>query len=113
MEGKGVFRPADQGIPTVGAMVDNETTEWADVRDNMDLVVIAGAERPDPSQGLIIVLESNQCTGQHGNEGSFPTPRRIGALTLTSVSGDVVSFSYRGGTGTFNLASHRYLFSSP
>jgi hypothetical protein len=66
----------------------------------------------DPSQGLIVIdlVDQASAASTHiGNYtgGVFPTPRKVGPITLTDVSGSlangdmVIHFKYPGGNGEF------------
>jgi len=104
-----IINPAEIGTPLpFPSMTYRITTMVQDVRGNLWLTVYAGAEWGDTSQGVLIVWERNQCTGEQGDNGTFLSARKVGALTLTGLAGNIVSFSYSGGTGTFDLASHKF-----
>lgn len=104
-----VINPDQYGYPVaVPGSVFHVTTLWRDTRNNRHLVVYAGSETADAAQGVIIVLDFNGCNGDDRPTGEFPTPTKVGSLTLTGVQGDIVSFAYQSGSGTFNLGSHRF-----
>lgn len=107
-----IVDPNLHGYPVALASLYQVTTLWRDARNNRHLIIYAGFMRDDPTQGFIDVLDFNECTGEYGAPGDFDTPTKVGALTLTEVQGDIVSFSYPGGHGTFNLGSHRFTMSA-
>ncbi|MDQ2742025.1 MAG: hypothetical protein M3Z66_06965 [Chloroflexota bacterium] len=104
-----VLNPDQFGYPVaVSPSVFHVTTLWRDTSNNRHLVVYAGSETTDATQGVIIVLDFNGCNGDDRPTGEFPMPTKIGLLTLTGVQVDIVSFAYQSGRGTFNLDSHQF-----
>ncbi len=76
-------------------------------------LIIAGALKADPQQGVLVVISQPQDPCAQGPQGQFQTydaPSRQGALTLTQIAGDVVSFtSAAGDMGQFNYISGQFL----
>lgn len=79
-----------------------------DTRNNKHLVVYPGSETADATQGAVSVLDFNGCNGEDRPTGEFPMTTKMGPLTLTGVEGDIVSFAYQSGRGTFNLDSYQF-----
>ncbi len=76
-------------------------------------VLYAGAYKATPQQGLIIVtqLNSDPCASSAPGFQSayYRTPTQQGAVTLTKIVGDTVTFTTAGGgSGTFNFVSGQY-----
>jgi len=107
-----IIDPNLHGDPVAVPSIYQVTTLWSDARNNRHLIIYAGFVRDDPTQGMIYVLDFNECTGEDRSPGELLTPTKVGALTLTGVRGDLVSFSYPGGSGTFNLGSRRFTMSA-
>ena len=85
------------------------TTMWMDLRGQVEIHIYAGVEPSDLQQGALVVTRTNAVTGSDlPGAGEFPTPRKVGALTLTRVVGDTAYFTYSGRSGTFNIVSDRY-----
>jgi hypothetical protein len=85
------------------------TTMWMDLRGQVEIHIYAGDLPSDPDQGALDVTRTNAVTSEDlPGAGEFPTPQKVGALTLTSVVGNTAYFTYPGGAGTFNLVSDRY-----
>jgi hypothetical protein len=85
------------------------TTMWMDLHGQVEIHVYAGDLPADPDQGALAVTRTNAVTGADlPGGGQFPTPQKVGALTLTQVSGNTAFFTYPGGSGRFNLVSDRY-----
>lgn len=104
-----VINPDQYGYPVaVSPSVFHVTTLWRDTRNNRHLVVYAESETADAIQGGIVELDFNGCDGDDRPTGEFPTPTEVGPLTLYGVQGDIVSFGYQSGRGTFNLDSHQF-----
>jgi len=73
------------------------------------VVVAAGAEQSDPSRGLLWV---DTATGSTWT-GEWVAPGTTGAITITRISGTVVSWTSRSGvSGTFDLATHAWTIDS-
>jgi len=109
VDARQVINPNQYGYPVaVPSSVFQVTTLWRDTRNNRHLVVYAGSETADATQGVVIVLDFNGCNGDDRPTGEFPMPSKMGPLTLTAVQGDIVSFAYQSGRGTFNLDSHQF-----
>ncbi len=104
-----VINPDQYDYPVaVSGSVFHVTTLWRDTRNNRHLVIYAGSETADATQGVVIVLDFNGCNGDDRRTGEFPMPTKMGPLTLTGVQGDIVSFAYQSGRGTFILDSHQF-----
>lgn len=77
------------------------------------VLIFSGARGSNPQQGLIIVerLPKDLCApGFQTNQLLyFDTPYQRGALTITRVSGDIVTFTTAvGPTGTFNFMTGKF-----
>ncbi len=82
---------------------------YLDLRGQTYLGVYAGALPADPQQGEILVHADDPVGGNPAyRAGTFPTPQRDGAATLTSVTGALVHFRTSHHTGTFNLNTQQY-----
>ena len=88
------------------------TTAWVAERNKQFVNVYAGSEAQDAQQGELVVWVVDVETGMDiVARVPFPTPEKIGALTLTQVTGDVVSFTAVNHQGSFNLTTHQYTIS--
>ena len=86
------------------------TSLWMDLEAGMIVQITGQSLDRDPHQGEISVDVINETSGGghigRYRGGTYPTPREVGPVTLTGVTGSlatrnmVVSFSYAGGTGT-------------
>jgi len=97
--------------PFPGGLYD--ITNLASIRtsNGNDLIVYAGAMANDPSQGILIVVG-------HAGDGAeipantqkvYPSPLREGALTVTGLGSDSITFNYLlGRGGSFNVLSRRF-----
>jgi hypothetical protein len=73
------------------------------------VAVAAGAEASDRSKGLLWV----DTVAQSGWTGEWVAPGTTGAITITRISGLVVSWTSRSGmAGTFDLATHGWTLDS-
>lgn len=89
------------------------TTQWTTETGNDYLFVWAGASAMDSQQGGIKVLYTNIDSDEPDpGSGVFYVPSTAGALTITSVSDAVVSFTYAGGEGTFDLTTDQFSLSA-
>lgn len=100
-----VVRPDSLGITVPRSA--NITTVWSNAYGYESIIIDAGALADDPSQGLLIIWLQNTCTGKE-NRGVFLIPQKVGSLTLTSVTGNIVSFTFQSGKGTFDLQTHSF-----
>ncbi len=104
-----VLNPNQYGYPVaVPPRVFHVTILWRDTRNNKHLVFYSGSETADATQGAVIVLDFNGCNGEDRPTGEFPMTTKMGPFTLTGVEGDIASFAYQSGRGTFNLDSHQF-----
>ncbi len=80
--------------------------------------IFAGALRSDPQQGVLITMveDGDPCKVSHRQAPShaglytYPSPSRGGALTLTQIVGDTVTFNVADGShGSFNFVAGQYL----
>lgn len=94
----------------ISSQVFTATSLWSDLRGNTLLEVFGGTDAADASRGAILVAGTDESTGvQSAASGMYPAPVGTGSLTLTSVSGNTVSFvTSGGGTGSFDLATHTF-----
>ena len=110
--------PADQGecggVPVPFSETQfSPTTQWTTETGNDYLFVWAGASAMDSQQGGIKVLYTNIDSDEPDpGSGVFYVPSTAGALTITSVSDAVVSFTYAGGEGTFDLTTDQFSLSA-
>ncbi len=89
------------------------TTQYTTLASNGSvlLAVWAGSLPDAPSQGAIRVYASWYSTFQESpppGGGIFLLPGSTGPLTITAVQGVVVTFTYPGGHGTFNLGTDQF-----
>lgn len=104
----GTIRTADLQ-PPVSHTLFTPSTEWMDRRGQIQIQVYGGASASDPAEGAIFVWAVDLTTDLAApGTGTYLAPAKTGPLVLTRVSGDVVSFSYGGGIGTFDLGSHKF-----
>lgn len=82
-----------------------------------DYLIIAGALQNNPQQGVLVVIRQpkDPCAqGPQGQTKLYNSPFQQGALTLTQISGDTVSFTTAasgtaaGGTGQFNYITGQF-----
>lgn len=97
--------------PDIGQWQETGTTItrlWMDLEAGMVVQVTGDSLDPDPSQGEISIDINQASGGGHIGRyrgGIYPTPRKVGPVTLTGVTGSlatrnmVISFSYADGTG--------------
>ncbi len=76
-------------------------------------LLYAGAYKANPQQGLIIEAQLNSDTCASSAPGFqsayYRTPTQQGAVTLTKIVGDTVTFTTAsGGSGTFDFVSGQY-----
>lgn len=103
----GVIR-TDQLTPPVPPSQFTPTTEWMDWRDGKQIQVYAGLTGGNAGQGTLFIWEAN-LSNDLTTEFTFYTPsREVGSLRLTSVDGNVVHFSFPGGSGSFNLVTKAF-----
>jgi hypothetical protein len=98
------------GVPVpFSAAAFHVTNMWMDLRGQTDIHIYAGDLPSNPRQGAVVVTLTNAVTGQDlPGSGQFETPDGTGPIQLTRVQGNTVTFSYGGGTGTFDLVTHRF-----
>jgi hypothetical protein len=72
------------------------------------LYAYSGSLKSNPQQGLIGTYINNDASNDSW-AGDWNTPQLWGAVTITNVTGDIVSFSTVSGVnGTFNLTTHAW-----
>jgi hypothetical protein len=90
----------------------NVATIAASPSNPLEYVISAGASMVNPQQGLLVVFSQPGDPCAHPeptNQIIYDTPYQRGALTLTAINGDSVSFSLAdGGTGQFNYITNTY-----
>ncbi len=107
------IRPADTAakVPGVGMALVTQAT----VVFQQELYYLSsGADRDQPPQGLIAVYHPVQdaCAqrDQRPENAAYPAPGQHGAITLTAVLGETVTFRAADGTtGRFNVVTKQYL----
>jgi hypothetical protein len=112
------FPPIPTGIgpwaPPVGKedIMTNVASIGATAQTPYNSQIYAGALRTNPQQGIVIVTRQpvDPCAqGDLGTQTTYDTPYQKGALTLTAIKGDSVSFSLAdGGTGQFNYITNTF-----
>jgi hypothetical protein len=109
--GEVVDAAPDSGLPVpVSPAQFTPTTAWIAQRATLFVHVYAGSVADDRSQGELVVWSVEALTGRDVvARVPFPTPQKLGPLTLTNVDGDIVSFSSPKGAGTFNLITHTFV----
>lgn len=105
----------DVGIHTVGPdwlapfgpEVLSPTNLWVTQDANRIEVIYAGSRGNEPQTGVLIVFEQFYASGDE--ETAFKlAPQGTGALTITAVNGNTLSFSSANGpTGTFDLTTEQ------
>lgn len=78
-----------------------------------DYMLYAGSLATNPQQGILIIMRFDKDPCKPGASGTFTkvydTPYQQGALTLTQVSGDTVTFSTAtGGIGHFDYVTGQF-----
>lgn len=94
------------------------TSLWMDLEAGMIVQITGQSLDRNPRQGEISIDVITEASGDghigRYRGGIYPTPREVGPVTLTGVTGSlatrnmVVSFSYAGGTGTFTPRTRRF-----
>jgi hypothetical protein len=85
------------------------TNMWLAKRNGIYVNVYAGSLPRDRRQGALYVTWTDPGVGLPSKaSGIYRTPRKVGALTLTTVQKSLVSFRYPGGHGTFDLHTRRF-----
>jgi hypothetical protein len=88
------------------------TSIWHASRHGVDIDVHAGSLVDRPEQGILNVTWTNPNVGLPGpRSGTYLAPRPTGPLVLACVNDNTVSFAFRGGRGTFNLSTRRFVLS--
>ncbi len=89
------------------AGVFSATSMWSDLRGSTKIEIFGGASATNPATGEIFVAATDQSTGlAAAPSGLYEDPSGAGALTLTAVTGNTVSFTTsRGTSGQFDLAA--------
>lgn len=98
------------------------TSLWMDLEAGMNVEIEGASLDSDAQQGAILINIIDQSTADQGNiggyvGGTYPTPQMVGPVTLTSIAGSLatgdmtISFSYAGGTGTFNPQAGQFTMS--
>ncbi len=109
-------------LPTQGyydAEVDNSTAVIPSDHSQFEYIILAGARKSNPQQGLLIVQQivADPCsypTPPSSNMGPmvyYNTPYQQGHVQLTGVSGDTVTFTTASGGGTirhFNFVTGQF-----
>jgi hypothetical protein len=99
------------------------TSLWMDLEAGMLVQVESAVLNDNPNQGEIFVMIIDENTNETSNigtygGGTYPTPQQVGSISLTGVSGSLatnnmlISFSYTGGSGTFNPETSQFTMSS-
>jgi hypothetical protein len=98
------------GVPVPAPAAAFEVTNMSiDRRGTTYLNVYAGSLPPDHDRGALLVTRVNAVTGADlPGAGLFAAPAAVGPLRLSRVDAEVASFSYSGGTGTFDLATGQF-----
>jgi hypothetical protein len=84
------------------------TSQWLNVIGSVQTVIYAGSAPMNGGTGAIYVWVSDLTNGKNlVGTGLFITAQKA-PITLTSVTGNTVTFSSPVGTGTFDLATHAF-----
>jgi hypothetical protein len=83
------------------------TTFWRELRGKRLMTVYGGTYRSDKRHGAIEVVWSYPCTGPQ-QYSVDTTDAATGPLTLTTVRGSIVSFTFSGGHGKLDFARHHF-----
>ena len=92
----------------------NVASIGATASDPWEYLISAGALAVNTQQGIMVVERTPEDPCAPQNQGKFTlitykTPYQKGALTLTAINGDSVSFSLaNGGTGQFNYLTNTF-----
>lgn len=121
--------PADAGQvqtgPDISQWQESGTTItslWMDLEAGLLVQIEGESLDSNTQQGQISIAVIDENTNDGGSingytGGDYPTPQQVGPVTLTGVTGSlatgdmVISFSYPGGTGTFDPASGQFTMS--
>ncbi len=98
---------ADGGCGSDHDSLFNPTTQWTHGDGDLLTFVLAGSDSSDSSRGGIQVIAS-QAQNTLPETGVYYPKDNLGPLTLTDVQGDIVSFSYNGGQGTFDMSTNTF-----
>lgn len=97
----GVFSLAGQPLPIPANVL--RPTNMARAQDgSVVTAVYAGSLTRQPQMGALFVLRDDFATGQQTRH-LYTTPRPVGALTILAVNGSVLTLTFPGGGGTFDL----------
>lgn len=106
-----VVRPGRYVVPRNDQIATvTQATIWQDVSGSVFRTIYGGSNKKRPTYGIIVASYNNLCTGQGWTTWST-TSSHTGPLSLVSVSGDVVLFSFRGGHGSFSFSTTRFTVS--
>lgn len=88
------------------------TTHYVELRGKVYLTIWGGAMGNNPRRGGILIQASR---GQLSvsPSGTYGAPAAVGSLVLRDVEGNTVSFTYRGGSGTFDLDKTSWSIDGP
>jgi hypothetical protein len=89
----------------VSPAIFTPTSQWMDVVGGIQIAVYGGSHA---GAGAIFVWISNLETGLDDSDTGMFVSRTPGPLTLTGVSGNIVSFEGPSGKGTFDLVTHLF-----
>lgn len=105
--------PPGYGPTNFHQNIVNTATAVSTANIPFDYRLYAGSLAANPQQGILIVVRLDQDPCKPGASGTitktYDTPYQRGALTLTQVSGDTVTFSTAtGGDGHFDYVTGQF-----
>lgn len=106
--------PYEGGDDSIHDVIINTATIAPTPAHPFEYLILAGARRSNSPQvqGVIYVFATpeNPCAaGNWGSENVYETPYQRGALTITQINGDSITFSIAdGGMGQFNYVTGKF-----
>jgi hypothetical protein len=85
------------------------TSQWIDQEGNDQVLVYGGSDGTDEARGGLRVASIDMQSGLPlDGDGTYYQPGDVGPVTISAVNGSIVSFSYSGGKGTFDLSTDTF-----
>ena len=105
----GVFPLSAGGPIPVPANVLHPTNIARITVDNVLVSIYAGSMVRTPTIGVLAILRENLTTGEQSLH-LYQTAQPVGALTILTAHGRVLTFSTPKANGTFNLGTNQFRF---